>query len=86
MDAEGAFVLALDGKWRPETGSLRESTVIKGGTIDLNVDYLRPGKGKHFIAYGNILRVGNKVGVVHTELRNEKDKLIATGTGTYLIG
>ena len=86
LDAEGAFVLALDGKWCPETGFPENPPVIKGGTIDLRVDYLRPGKGKHFIASGNILRVGNKVGVVHTELRNEKDELIAIGTGTYLVG
>ena len=86
LDIEGAFVLAMDGAWRPETGSSAYPPKFKGGTIDLRLDYLRPGKGKHFVASGNILRVGNKVSVVHTELRNEQDELIAVGIGTYLIG
>jgi acyl-coenzyme A thioesterase PaaI-like protein len=45
-----------------------------------------PGKGTHFIASGNILRVGNKIGVVRSELRNELNELIAVGMGTFLVG
>jgi uncharacterized protein (TIGR00369 family) len=86
LDIEGAFVLAMNGAWRIETGLPTNPLKFKGGTIDLRIDYLRPGKGKHFIASGIILRVGNKVGVVHTELRNDQDELIAVGTGTYLVG
>ncbi len=56
------------------------------GTIDLRVDYLRAGKGNHFIASGSILRKGNKVAVTRTELSNDADILLAAGTGTYLIG
>lgn len=54
-------------------------------TIDLRVDYLRPGKGKEFIASSYILRAGNKVAVTRMELHNEEDKLIATGTAAYTI-
>ena len=86
LDAEGGFLLALDGTWQPETCSPDSQFIIKGGTVDLRIDYLRPGKGKHFVASGSILRRGNKVAVVHTELRNEQDELIAVGTGTYLVG
>ncbi len=56
------------------------------GTIDIRVDYIRPGKGSYFRATGSILRVGNKVAVVRTELTNDKEILIAAGTGTYLVG
>lgn len=56
------------------------------GTIDLRVDYLRAGKGEYFLASGKILRQGNRVAVVRTELVNDKDLLIAAGTGTYLVG
>ena len=56
------------------------------GTIDLRVDYLRAGQGEYFTASGSILRQGNKVAVVRTELCNEKKLLIAAGTGTYLVG
>jgi uncharacterized protein (TIGR00369 family) len=58
----------------------------KMGTIDLRVDYLRPGFGKYFIARGAILRAGNKVSVTRMELHNDEDVLIAVGTGTYLVG
>lgn len=57
----------------------------RAGTIDMRVDYLRRGEGEYFIASGSVLRRGNKVTVVRTELLNDKDLLIAAGTGTYLI-
>ncbi|WP_084631273.1 thioesterase family protein [Ferrimonas senticii] len=56
------------------------------GTIDMRVDYLRPGRGNQFIASGQVLRTGNKVAVVRTELHNEDGQQIASGTGTYLVG
>jgi uncharacterized protein (TIGR00369 family) len=58
----------------------------KIGTIDLRIDYLRPGRGKHFTATGSILRFGNKIAVTRMELHNEEDVLVAVGTGTYAVG
>ena len=55
------------------------------GTIDLRVDYLRPGAGELFTGTGNALRVGRSVTVTRMELRNERDDLIAVGTGTYRV-
>ena len=54
------------------------------GTIDLRVDYLRPGKGKYFISEGRVLRAGSKVVVTRMELFNEVRDLIAAGIGTYV--
>ena len=56
------------------------------GTIDMRVDYMRPGKGHHFLATGHILRLGHKVAVTRTELVNEEGVLIAVGTSTYIVG
>ncbi len=56
------------------------------GTIDLRVDYLRMGEGVFFTASGSVLRKGNKVAVIRTELCNDQNVLIAAGTGTYLVG
>jgi uncharacterized protein (TIGR00369 family) len=58
----------------------------KIGTVDMRVDYIRPGKGEHFTATGSILRLGNKVACTRMELRNEANDLIAVGTGTYTVG
>lgn len=54
-------------------------------TIDLRVDFLRPGLGSRFIVTANTLRRGNKVVVVRIELHNDPNDLIAVGTGSYLV-
>jgi uncharacterized protein (TIGR00369 family) len=59
--------------------------IARVGTIDLRVDYLRPGKGRSFISSASIMRIGKKVAVTRMELHNDQDRLIAVGTGTYLI-
>jgi uncharacterized protein (TIGR00369 family) len=54
-------------------------------TIDLRVDFLRPGTGMTFTATARTLRTGNKVAVTRTELTNETGELIAVGTGSYTV-
>ena len=56
------------------------------GTIDLRVDYLRPGRGRHFIATARIVRKGSRIAVVHMELHNDTGELIATGGAAYVVG
>jgi len=72
----------LEGKDEEETAR----RMARIGTIDLRIDYLRAGKGEYFLASGSILRQGNKVAVIRTQLVNERQTLIAAGTGTYLVG
>ena len=57
----------------------------KIGTIDMRIDYLRPGLGDYFIATGYVLRTGNKVAVTRMELHNNERQLIAVGTGAYTV-
>ncbi len=56
------------------------------GTIDIRVDYLRPGKGRYFTATGRIMRAGRKVAVTRMEMHADDTLLVAVGTGTYMIG
>ncbi|MFA5321472.1 MAG: thioesterase family protein [Smithella sp.] len=56
------------------------------GTIDMRIDYMRPGRGTYFLATGHILRLGHKVAVTRTEFVNDEGVLIAVGTSTYLVG
>lgn len=53
-------------------------------TVDLRVDYLRPGTGERFTARGFTLRAGSRVAVTRMELHNEAEDLLAVGTGTYI--
>ena len=55
------------------------------GTIDLRVDYLRPGLGAAFTVAATPLRAGRRVTVARVELQNEAGTLIAVGTGTYIV-
>jgi uncharacterized protein (TIGR00369 family) len=56
-------------------------------TIDLRVDYLRPGKLEALVAEGTIVRVGRSVGVADVRLfhRSAPADTVATGKGVYAI-
>lgn len=55
------------------------------GTVDLRVDYLRPGSGKHFVASGEVMRPGRLLASCRMELHNDADRLIAAGTAVYRV-
>jgi len=88
LDLTGGLVAFLSALRTIEGGTPQQKTarLANVGTIDLRVDYLRPGVGKWFIASGTILRAGNKVAVTRMELHNDEDAHIAVGTGAYLVG
>lgn len=56
-------------------------------TIDLRIDYLRPGKLETLVAEGRVVRQGNRVAVVDVKLfhPSHADATIATGKGVYNI-
>jgi acyl-coenzyme A thioesterase PaaI-like protein len=58
----------------------------KMGTIDLRVDYLRPGRGEVFTASAKLIRAGNKVSVARVDLHSDSGVHIATANATYLVG
>ena len=88
LDLTGGIVASVELLKHMEGVEIEElgKRMARIGTIDMRVDYLRPGKGQYFTATGSILRKGSKVAVVRTELCNEEKVLIAAGTGTYLVG
>lgn len=55
-------------------------------TLNMRVDYLRPGSGKKFECISKVVRAGNKVAVVQMEMTGADNKQTAVGTGSYLIG
>jgi len=88
LDATGGITASLGILKRARKDAINdiEEQLTRVGTIDLRVDYLRPGRGKYFIATGLIMRTGRKVTVTRMELQNDRDLLIAVGTGTYIVG
>jgi uncharacterized protein (TIGR00369 family) len=77
--------MGLQKKLAGEPLEIKLEKFRKLGTIDLRIDYLRPGVGKLFEATGYVLRTGHKVAVTRIELKNETEQLIAVGTGAYVI-
>jgi uncharacterized protein (TIGR00369 family) len=55
------------------------------GTIDLRVDYLRPGIGRHFEAQAEVTRLGGRVGSTQMRLVNDEGTLIATAAAAYIV-
>jgi uncharacterized protein (TIGR00369 family) len=61
-----------------------ESEPLHGmGTVDLRVDFLRPGQGKTFTATGQVMRQGRILSSTRMELHNDAGDLIATGAAVY---
>lgn len=77
--------LGLQRKVKDESLEDRLKRFARISTIDMRVDYLRPGLGKWFEARGSLLRTGNKVAVTRMELHNDEGELIAAGTGAYTV-
>ncbi|MCW5610449.1 MAG: thioesterase family protein [Rubrivivax sp.] len=55
------------------------------GTIDLRIDFLRQGLGKHFTASAQVLRLGGRIGSTQMRLANDEGLLIATGAAAYVV-
>jgi len=88
LDATGGIIATIGLLQKMVGYPIKEikKGITKVGTIDLRVDYLRPGRGDYFISTGSIMRAGRKVSVTRMELHNDKNLLIAVGTGTYIVG
>jgi uncharacterized protein (TIGR00369 family) len=88
LDATGGLSVSVSllEKLQGEPVEEFEKRMAHIGTIDLRVDYLRPGRGKTFRAVSAIMRTGKKVAVTRMELHNDESVLIAVGTGTYIVG
>lgn len=71
-------------------GAAAFSAVQQGdrvSTVDLRIDYLRPGKGERLVCEGRVVRAGNRVCVVNLYLFHpgEEDEHVAEGTAVYNI-
>ncbi len=55
------------------------------GTIDLRVDFLRPGLGQHFIGRAEVTRLGGRIGSTQMRMENEQGTLIATASAAFVV-
>lgn len=88
LDVTAGLMAFVGVAKRIRSGSLEEKMerFSRLGTIDMRVDYLRPGAGKHFVATARVIRSGNRIAVIRAELHNDSEELVAAATCTYIVG
>ena len=87
IDATGGLVAyASQFPTDADSSPSASDALARTGTVDLRIDYLRPGKGERFEITGSVLRKGRRFLVAQMSLSNETQTLIATGTGVYSLG
>lgn len=87
LDAMGgiAVLAAIGARHMDEPVEARLLRFAKLGTIDLRIDYLRPGIGDHFELRAEVLRLGSRVASTRMEFLGADGKLLSTGAGAYII-
>jgi len=87
LDAMGGLVVmaAIGARHMNETPDHRLARFGKLGTIDLRIDYLRPGIGDHFELRAEVLRLGSRVATTRMEFLGADGKLLSTGAGAYIV-
>jgi uncharacterized protein (TIGR00369 family) len=67
--------------------SATEDDRMRVSTIDLRIDYLRPGKQETLAAEGTVVRLGKRVGVADMRMFHPSapTDTVATGKGVYNV-
>ena len=87
LDAMGglAVMAAIGARHMDETPAQRLQRFYKLGTIDLRVDYLRPGISEHFELRAEVLRLGSRVASTRMEFLGADGTLFSTGAAAYIV-
>ncbi|MCZ8076748.1 MAG: thioesterase family protein [Paucibacter sp.] len=87
LDAMGglAVMAAIGARHLDESAEARLQRFGKLGTIDLRIDYLRPGNGPAFRATAQVLRLGSRVASTRMEFFDAEGRLISCGAGAYIV-
>ena len=87
LDAMGglAVMAAIGARHMDESPQQRLQRFGKLGTIDLRVDYLRPGVGDYFELRAEVLRLGSRVASTRMEFLGADGKLFSTAAAAYIV-
>ena len=87
LDAMGglACMAAIGARHMDEPPEQRLHRFAKLGTIDLRIDYLRPGIGTHFELSAEVLRLGSRVASTRMAFHGPDGKLLSCGSGAYIV-
>lgn len=87
LDTIGGFAvtLAIGEKYAAESAEQVAHRFGRIGTIDLRVDYLRPGIGSHFEASATVTRLGGRIASTQMALTRGDGEVIATAAAAYVV-
>jgi uncharacterized protein (TIGR00369 family) len=87
LDAMGglAVMAAIGARHMDEPPMQRLMRFAKLGTIDLRIDYLRPGIGERFVMKAQVMRLGSRVASTRMEFLGADGKLLSTGAAAYIV-
>lgn len=87
LDAMGglAVMAAIGARHMDEPPAQRLQRFAKLGTIDLRIDYLRPGISDHFELHAHVLRLGSRVATTRMEFFGADGKLMSCGAAAYIV-
>ena len=87
LDTTGgiAVTAALCARYPHESFEQHAARFAKLGTIDLRIDYLRPGISQHFEMRAEVIRLGSRIANTRMEFFDHGGKLLATGNGVYIV-
>ena len=80
-----AVMAAIGARHLDEPPMQRLQRFGKLGTIDLRIDYLRPGIGDGFTLQAEVLRLGSRVATTRMEFMDANGRLLATGAAAYIV-
>jgi uncharacterized protein (TIGR00369 family) len=80
-----ALMLAIAERHPHDSAQQVLHRFAKMGTIDLRIDFLRQGLGRHFVASAVVTRLGGRVGSTQMRLVNDEDTLIATAAASFIV-
>ncbi|MCB1988691.1 MAG: thioesterase family protein [Nitrospirota bacterium] len=87
LDAMGglAVMAAIGARHMDEEPLQRLHRFAKLGTIDLRIDYLRPGIGDHFELRAEVLRLGSRVATTRMEFLGPDGQTMSAGAAAYIV-
>ena len=79
-----AVMCALSARHMDEPVMKRTERFGKIGTIDLRVDFMRPGIGERFRIRAEVLRMGSRVATTRMEFQSEHGEALAVGMAAFI--
>ncbi len=87
LDTTGgiAVTAALCARYHGDSYEKHAERFAKLGTIDLRIDYLRPGISERFEMRAEVIRLGSRIANTRMDFFADDGRLIATGNGVYIV-